>query len=144
MSEKATATVVMFSDTVTCGLSRKFAPLKNASAFKSWASKAGVTIVDCDRGLNKALYATWKAKLRMSGDWPKVFVLDASGAKKGSFVARSNRDLPDFSVAGLIDKIEELCPACACGGGCSDGGECPNCKGTGKIVCPQCNGSGKA
>ena len=141
MSKKAT--VVIFGNVTTCTYCKKFAALKNAVAFTSWAADVGVEIVDCDYSANRALYATWKAKLKMSGAWPAVFVLDASGAKKGSFVARSTKDLPDFSVAGLIDKIEELCPDCVCGGGCSDGDECPNCKATGKIVCPQCNGTGK-
>ena len=138
-------TVVFLGCARRCQLSAKLVPLKNSKLFAAWVAEHNVEVVGCDYLDSRPLYTQWKAKLKFSGAWPMVYVLDGAGVVKGSFLARAKADLPDFTPAGLIAKIESICPACSCGT-CSDEPEtaCPNCKGTGKIACPQCDGTGKA
>lgn len=131
-------TIVVFGNTATCGYCKKFAALKGSVTFAEWLRENNVTMIDADQAKDKALYSTWKVKLRMSGAWPQVFVLDTYNKKLGSFVARSTAYLKTFTVDGLIAKIESYCDGC-CSGTCGDTPSptyktCPTCNGTGKVL----------
>lgn len=121
--------VYVYGNRKTCSLCRKLAPLVDGAAFKAEMTKLGLEIVQADRTDNASTYASVKSKYKVSGDWPKLVVVDAQKKLLGMFVARSTTVKP-FTVPGIVAKVKALCPACAdpCpGDDCAEPRVCPTC-----------------
>ena len=135
------ATVVAMGNTKTCSYCRTLDAMLDKADMAE--EMPGADFIFADQAVDTALYAKWKAKAKLSGNIPQIAVFDAKGVLKGKFVARSTTVKP-WSIAGIVDKIEALCPDCCVEGGCDDepadeccGGTCPKC-GTEINYCPKC------
>lgn len=133
------ATVVALGNTATCSFCRALKTITGKPEFA--AAMPGADFVDADKTVNPSLYASWKAKAKMTGDWPVIAVFDSAGVLKGKFVARTGLVKP-FSVAGIVAKIKSICPTCCIEGGCEDEGSTDPTGGTGSCsdstVCKSC------
>ena len=141
MSIKAKATVVALGNTKTCSYCRTLdAMIAKADMTKELP---GADFIFADAAKDSKLYASWKAKAKLSGSIPQIAVFDAAGVLKGKFVARSTVVKP-WSIAGIVAKIDAICPDCCVGGGCEDepadscgGCTCEAC-GCEVNFCPEC------
>lgn len=134
------ATVVALGNTSTCGYCRALDTLLGKADMA--ALMPGADFVFADQAKDSKLYATWKAKAKMSGSIPVIAVFDAKGALKGKFVARSTTVKP-FTAEQIVAEIEKLCPDCCVGAGCGDEPEtgCGVCScscGCRVRFCPSC------
>ena len=135
------ATVVAMGNTKTCSYCRALEALLGKADMD--ALMPGADFVFADQAKDAKLYATWKAKAKMSGNIPVIAVFDADGALVGKFVARSSTVKP-FTALQIVAEIEKLCPDCCVGGDCGDApaDTCGGCKcgGCGMQVrfCPSC------
>jgi hypothetical protein len=134
------ATVVAMGNTKTCSYCRTLdAMIAKADMAEELP---GADFIFADQAKDTKLYASWKAKAKLSGSIPQIAVFDKNGALKGKFVARTGLVKP-WSIAGIVAKIEELCPDCCVQGGCDDepadncGCTCEAC-GCEVNFCPSC------
>ena len=125
------ATVVAMGNTKTCSYCRTLDAMLDKADMAE--EMPGADFIFADQAVDTALYAKWKAKAKLSGNIPQIAVFDAKGALKGKFVARSTTVKP-WSIAGIVDKIEALCPDCCID--CDDPSEQPD--DSGGCECPEC------
>ena len=135
------ATVVALGNTETCSYCRALETLLGKTDLA--AMMPGAEFIFADQAVNAKLYATWKAKAKMSGNIPVIAGFDAKGSLRGKFVARSSTVKP-FTAKQIVAEVEKLCADCCVGDGCDDepeatcgGCSCGSC-GCKVKFCPSC------